>query len=358
MLVVNLVAATNLRNIDNSTLQNVPGTVLLNEEGKSPRAITIKTSAHHISISTGAGAHAEEAVHNLKHGTGKNAHIVLSPQPSEDPNDPLNWPMWRKEVIIAILSLGAMLNAGTNVSIISQPAVQPSKRLVIDLRACRDLSSMPRTSPCLRPSACQSLQWSWSLDTTSSPPAVRKSMGGRVTQVSTGNRDTHLPMFVCFQKIVLTIFLPGIGPFVSAFSRKYGKRPVFLVSTLLDIIGTAIGESQISYNYLLAARIVQGFSTSAFESLIVATVGDLYFVHQRGVRISFINFVLNSASSLASIICGVVFAHLGWLWLFRRHSLPTDASTRQLIKIRSLPDIPRHPVRTHVPLLSGDHLHP
>jgi len=107
-----------------------------------------------------------------------------------------------------------------------------------------------------------------------------------------------------------------IGPFVAAFSRKYGKRPVFLVSTLFDIIGTAIGEAKINYKYLLAARIIQGFSTSAFESLIVATVGDIYFVHQRGLRISFINFVLNSASSLASIICGQVFADLGWLWLF------------------------------------------
>lgn len=103
---------------------------------------------------------------------------------------------------------------------------------------------------------------------------------------------------------------------MSAFSRKYGKRPVFIVSTLFDIIGTAVGEAKISYKYLLAARIIQGFSTSAFESLIVATVGDLYFVHQRGLRIAVINFVLNSASSLASIICGQVFQSLGWLWLF------------------------------------------
>lgn len=107
-----------------------------------------------------------------------------------------------------------------------------------------------------------------------------------------------------------------IGPIVCACSRKYGKRPVFLASTLLDIIGTAIGEAGVSYNHLLAARIIQGFSTSAFESLIVATVGDIYYVHQRGLRISLINFILNSASSLASIICGVVFADLGWLWLF------------------------------------------
>lgn len=101
-----------------------------------------------------------------------------------------------------------------------------------------------------------------------------------------------------------------------ALSRKYGKRPVFLVSSLFDIIGTAVGEAHISYEYLLAARIIQGFSTSAYESLIVATVGDLYFVHERGLRVSLINFVLNSASSLASIICGLVFADLGWLWLF------------------------------------------
>ena len=71
-----------------------------------------------------------------------------------------------------------------------------------------------------------------------------------------------------------------------------------------------------SYNYLLAARIIQGFSTSAYESLLVSLVGDMYFVHQRGTRIAIINFITNAASSLSSIICGQVFAHLGWLWLF------------------------------------------
>ncbi len=112
-----------------------------------------------------------------------------------------------------------------------------------------------------------------------------------------------------------------IGPFVAAFGRKYGKRPVFLVSALFGIVGTAIGQSKVSYKYLLAARIVQGFSTSAFESLIIATVGDIYFVHQRGLRISAINFILNSASSLASIICGQVYQNLGWLWLFHLYQI-------------------------------------
>jgi hypothetical protein len=83
-------------NLPDNKLAHVPGTVLLNDEA----------------------AHSEELTHGLKHGTGKDAHIVLSPQPSEDPNDPLNWPMWKKDMIIAILCLGTMLNAGTNVRII------------------------------------------------------------------------------------------------------------------------------------------------------------------------------------------------------------------------------------------------
>lgn len=81
---------------DHSELKHVPGTVFLDDE-----------TAHN-----GDAAAAE----GLKHGTGKESHIVLAPQPSDDPNDPLNFPMWRKELIIAILCMGAMLNAGTNVS--------------------------------------------------------------------------------------------------------------------------------------------------------------------------------------------------------------------------------------------------
>ena len=72
-------------------LPHVPGTVLLNDE------------AAHTDIAIG-----------LKHGTGKNAHIVLAPQPSEDPNDPLNWARWKKEVHALILLYGSMLYAATN----------------------------------------------------------------------------------------------------------------------------------------------------------------------------------------------------------------------------------------------------
>jgi hypothetical protein len=85
---------------------------------------------------------------------------------------------------------------------------------------------------------------------------------------------------------------------------------------MMMVIGTAVGEAATTYQTLLAARVTQGFATSAFESLIVAAVGDCFFVHQRGLRVAAITFILNASSSLASIICGQITADLGWPWLF------------------------------------------
>jgi predicted MFS family arabinose efflux permease len=78
---------------------------------------------------------------------------------------------------------------------------------------------------------------------------------------------------------------------------KFGKRPVFFVSSLFGVIGCIMGMAASGYHSLLAARIVTGFSTSAYESVIIAALGDLFFVHQRGIRISVVNFVLAAISN-------------------------------------------------------------
>jgi hypothetical protein len=41
-------------------------------------------------------------VSGLKHSTGKDKDIVLVPQPSESPRDPLNWPLWKRDLIFII----------------------------------------------------------------------------------------------------------------------------------------------------------------------------------------------------------------------------------------------------------------
>jgi hypothetical protein len=43
-------------------------------------------------------------VSHLKHSTGRDRDIILVPQPSDSPRDPLNWPLWRKDFIFLIFS--------------------------------------------------------------------------------------------------------------------------------------------------------------------------------------------------------------------------------------------------------------
>lgn len=73
--------------IEDTKLDQVPGTVLLDQ----------------------LTAHSEDVTGRLKHGTGRNAHIVLVPQPSEDPNDPLNWSAAKKAAAMYITLFGAIL---------------------------------------------------------------------------------------------------------------------------------------------------------------------------------------------------------------------------------------------------------
>lgn len=36
--------------------------------------------------------------------TASNGHTVLIPQPSDDRNDPLNWPSWKKHAVLLTIS--------------------------------------------------------------------------------------------------------------------------------------------------------------------------------------------------------------------------------------------------------------
>lgn len=182
--------------LEDHQLSRVPGTVVLDE----------------------AEAHSENVTGALKHGRGKNSHIVLVPQPSDDPNDPLNWSQTKKNLCYAICSFGALLYAGT---------------------------IGPLTNAGLAVIAVD-------FDTT-------------IGQIVLDNG---------YQVLVVA----GCGPIISALARKYGKRPCFLFSGVACLIGSIIGSTAKNEAAYLTARIIQGFSVTAYESLIFTIVGDMFFV--------------------------------------------------------------------------------
>lgn len=77
------VANMGLGILEDAHLVHVPGTCLFNDD---PNAVAL-SAYEGVDLSA------------LKHAPGRDSHIVLVPQPTDDPNDPLNWPRWKKHTV-------------------------------------------------------------------------------------------------------------------------------------------------------------------------------------------------------------------------------------------------------------------
>lgn len=179
----------------------------------------------------------------------KDGSVVLVPQPTDDPNDPLNWTRRRRDfnyltlLVTSILSLihGPMLSAVT-----------------VDLATEYDKSI---------------------------------------------NEIAQLTSYM----------LLSIGCFAYIYSilaRMYGKRGLFLTSLLILVASDVWGACASEYNSLFGARILSGCGQAMFEALSLSVVSDLFFVHERGKRISLYLFFSQSGVTLGTpIINQVIVKH-------------------------------------------------
>lgn len=103
-----------------------------------------------------------------------------------------------------------------------------------------------------------------------------------------------------------------------ASARVWGKRHLYLLGTILIIISSAWGGATPEKNYksLLWARIIQGVGLAPFEALVNASVGDLYFVHERGKRMALSNLALFGGAFFTPILVGKITHTIGWSWSF------------------------------------------
>ncbi|KAI6887647.1 serine/threonine kinase 16 [Hortaea werneckii] len=181
---------------------------------------------------------------------------ILVPQPSDDPRDPLNWPLWRRDLITGILCL---------LSVIAS---------------------------------------------TLSPLLAANSILLKVYFVKP---FTDIALLTGYHLLGV-----GVAGFIFvASARVWGKRHLYLLGTVIIIITSAWGgASNQNYNSLMAARFFQGVGLAPFEALVNASVGDLYFVHERGKRMAFSNLSLFGGAFFTPVIVGRLTATLTWQWSF------------------------------------------
>ncbi|KAI0066696.1 MFS general substrate transporter [Artomyces pyxidatus] len=235
--------------LEDHHLEHVPGSALLSELG----------------VVRGQEVTIDEATH-LKRGSGHYAHVVLNPQPSDDPRDPLNWPRWKKEACFWTLAFAASLDGALS------PMTGPGYVLLAG-------------------------EFHTSVDNiASSFGAILLGLG-------------------CF------MFVQG------SFAIKFGHRIVYLCSVFLMFIACIWCAVSPSLASIRASRVFQGFGMSALQSLVGSTIEQIFFIHERGARSVIWSFSIMAGITLGPLIYGYVVQNLTWQMGFWFVSIPLGIVT-------------------------------
>ncbi|KAF4336859.1 HOL1 substrate-H+ antiporter [Fusarium beomiforme] len=196
------------------------------------------------------------AIHALPPGTQRfndfqSTHIVLAPQPSSDPNQPLNWSTTRKTVHMILLSFYSM---------------------------------MMFCIPCISVPFWQNFneELGFSFDAMNNGYAA--NMAG-----------------LCVGCI---IFIP--------IALRIGRRPVYLITGLVMFASGAWQAQTSTLGDMFGVNTIAGIAGAVNEALFQVTVTDLFFVHQRGTMNGiYLMMVLNY---LGPVYGGQVAVKKGWRW--------------------------------------------
>ncbi|KAF2426514.1 hypothetical protein EJ08DRAFT_663264 [Tothia fuscella] len=181
--------------------------------------------------------------------------FVLDPQPDDSHNDPLNWPLWRRNA--ALLSLGyyCMLGGGTT-------------------------------------------------------PLLAAGFNNVASTY-----DVTVPQVA----LTTGLYMMGMGVgcvIMSPTAILWGKRPVYLATAIMFIASSVWCALSPNYISLLIARIFQGIAVSPVECLPSATIAEIFFLHERAYRIGIYTLLLLGGKNLVPLVSAVIINTLGWRWVF------------------------------------------
>jgi MFS family permease len=195
----------------------------------------------------------QEDSSHLKHSV--DGKTILAPQPSDSPNDPLNWSTLKKDTVYLILLVCCILS-GCHAAILSPVTLELASEFDVTITKIAQLSSY------------------------------------------------------MLLMIASTSFLnPPIA-------NVYGKRAIFVIGVAILMVADIWAAKSGSYNSLFGARMLSGVGESSFSTLAVSVVPDLYFVHQRSRRILIFVLFSTSGAYLGTVIGTEIIAISSWRGAF------------------------------------------
>lgn len=184
-----------------------------------------------------------------------NTGIILHPQPHDNPNDPLNWPIWMRDLCLLVVGFQTFLGGG-------QSPMLASGMSLLSTEFNKPLST------------------------------VSYLVGGFMLALGFGS------------------------VFASPTAVLYGKRLVYLSGIALFMIGSIVAGASKNFPTIMIGRIITGFGASPTESLPSATIAEIYFAHERAYRIGIYTMLMLGGKNIVPLLSGLVFQFLDRHWLF------------------------------------------
>lgn len=181
--------------------------------------------------------------------------IILLPQPHDNPNDPLNWPIWKRDLCLLVVGFQTFLGGGQ------------SPLLAAGMHELSVEFDRPITT-------------------------ISYLVGAFMLALGTGS------------------------VFASPTAVLYGKRMVYLLGIFIFLMGSIWAGAAPDFGNLMGGRILTGFGASPTESLPSATIAEIYFAHERAYRIGIYTMLMLGGKNIVPLLSALVFQSLDRHWLF------------------------------------------
>lgn len=91
----------------------------------------------------------------------------------------------------------------------------------------------------------------------------------------------HIPVGNASYQTTTVIVVVGVSPLIwTPLANVYGRRPVYLLSTLIGIVATTGSGLAKTWGTLIVARVFSGVGVGAAMALGAASVNDMFFLHE------------------------------------------------------------------------------
>ncbi|KAL5380192.1 hypothetical protein DPSP01_007992 [Paraphaeosphaeria sporulosa] len=109
----------------------------------------------------------------------------------------------------------------------------------------------------------------------------------------------------------------GVGALLFIpFALKYGRRPIYVLSSLGQVAVAIWAAKMTSTADLYLIQVFNCLFGSLAEVIVQMTIADVFFVHQRGLMNNLYVCTMTIGTSMAALVAGYITVGQGWRWVW------------------------------------------